>query len=129
MKESDLQNKYVLYNAYTNHDEAAGAIELRQVIFVNQRTYGRYATTRQYCRVLRTWKSNENTNKCLDAGLTISGTNAEVMSSQGIKGPCSGIDSGDQLRMRYERICEESGLLVNWHPNQKKESKWFRVSY
>ena len=67
----------------------------------------------------------EHYRKCLEAGISISGTNAEVMLGQWEYqvGPCVGIDAGDQLWMsRYilERVCEELGLIVNWHPKPLK---------
>ena len=67
----------------------------------------------------------EHYRKCLEAGISISGTNAEVMLGQWEYqvGPCVGIDAGDQLWMsRYilERVCEELGLIVSWHPKPLK---------
>merc|ERR1719498_2273997 len=58
---------------------------------------------------------------CVFAGLTISGTNAEVMPGQWEYqiGPCEGIDSGDHLWMsRYlmVRICEMFGAIVSFNP-------------
>ena len=60
-------------------------------------------------------------NACMDAGLTISGINAEVAPGQWEFqiGPVEGIDAGDQLLLaRYllERICEEYTLSVNYQP-------------
>jgi len=58
---------------------------------------------------------------CLYAGITISGTNAEVMPGQWEYqvGPCQGIDSGDHLWMsRYLmiRVCEAQGINVSFDP-------------
>lgn len=58
---------------------------------------------------------------CLNAGLKISGTNAEVGPSQWEYqiGPCEGIQAADQLMIsRYllERISESAGLAVSWNP-------------
>ena len=58
---------------------------------------------------------------CIDAGLTISGTNAEVCLAQWEYqiGPCVGIDSGDQMwvaRYLLEKIAEEEGCYIEWHP-------------
>merc|ERR1711963_1218749 len=58
---------------------------------------------------------------CLYAGITISGTNAEVMPGQWEYqvGPCEGIDSGDHLWMsRYLliRVCEAQGVNATFDP-------------
>lgn len=58
---------------------------------------------------------------CLFAGLEIAGTNAEVMPGQWEYqiGPCTGIDSGDQLMVsRYilKRVCEDFGVHVTLDP-------------
>lgn len=58
---------------------------------------------------------------CLFAGITIAGTNAEVMPAQWEFqiGPCEGIDIGDHLWMaRYflQRIAEEFGVVVSYDP-------------
>ena len=65
---------------------------------------------------------------CLEAGLKISGINAEVAPGQWEfqVGPCEGIESGDHLLMaRYilERIAEESQILIEYHP-KPIEGKW-----
>jgi len=58
---------------------------------------------------------------CLYAGITIAGTNAEVMPGQWEYqiGPCVGIDSGDHMWMsRYLmiRVCELLGVNVTFDP-------------
>jgi glutamine synthetase len=58
---------------------------------------------------------------CLRAGVTLSGTNAEVMPSQWEYqvGPCTGIDSGDHMAIsRYImlRVCEEQGVVCSFDP-------------
>merc|ERR1719453_1121649 len=58
---------------------------------------------------------------CLYAGITISGTNGEVMPGQWEfqVGPCEGIDAGNHLWMaRYilQRICEKHGVSVTFDP-------------
>jgi glutamine synthetase len=62
---------------------------------------------------------------CLYAGLSISGINGEVMPGQWEYqiGPCTGIDSGDQVWLsRYimQRVCEDFGVIVTFHPKPKK---------
>jgi len=63
--------------------------------------------------------------KCLMAGLTVSGTNAEVMCGQWeIQiGPCVGLDMADQLwLMRYimQRCAEEFNVKVDINPKPIK---------
>jgi len=58
---------------------------------------------------------------CLYAGINISGINGEVMPGQWEYqvGPCTGIESGDQLIMsRYllVRCCEQMGVVVSFDP-------------
>lgn len=58
---------------------------------------------------------------CLYAGVTISGTNAEVMPAQWEfqVGPCEGIKMGDELwlaRYLLERVAEEYGVVVSFDP-------------
>jgi glutamine synthetase len=58
---------------------------------------------------------------CLYSGISVSGINAEVMPGQWEYqvGPCTGIESGDQLWMsRYImlRVCEDFGINVSFDP-------------
>lgn len=62
---------------------------------------------------------------CIEAGLNISGTNAEVAPYQWEFqiGPCVGINSGDQLwvaRYLLEKIAEEEGCYIDWNPKPFK---------
>lgn len=64
---------------------------------------------------------------CLSAGIKLSGTNAEVAPSQWEYqvGPCTGIDSGDQLwisRFILIRVAEKHGVVVNFHPKPLGEN-------
>ncbi|CAB9511543.1 synthetase cytosolic isozyme [Seminavis robusta] len=66
---------------------------------------------------------------CLYAGITISGTNGEVMPGQQEYqvGPCVGIDAGDQLMMsRYilQRVCEDFQVYCTLHPKPIVEGEW-----
>mmetsp|Transcript_4201 Transcript_4201/g.13312 ORF Transcript_4201/g.13312 Transcript_4201/m.13312 type:complete len:349 (-) Transcript_4201:231-1277(-) len=58
---------------------------------------------------------------CLEAGINVSGINAEVMPGQWEYqvGPCTGIESGDHLWMsRYilNRVCEKYGVVASLDP-------------
>ncbi len=62
---------------------------------------------------------------CLEAGLTISGINAEVATKQWEFqiGPCEGIQAADQLivaRYLLERIAEQYNTCINFHPKPNK---------
>jgi len=62
---------------------------------------------------------------CLFAGITMSGVNGEVMPGQQEYqvGPCTGIDSGDQVMMsRYilQRVCEDFQVYCTFHPKPMK---------
>ena len=69
--------------------------------------------------------AEEHLRACIDAGLTISGINAEVAAGQWEFqiGPCVGIDQGDHLWMaRYllERVSEKHGVVINIEPKPLK---------
>ena len=131
-----IEQEYVLYNAYPSHDRWLNRWPITKISDLCKpigHTASMQPQGQYYCgvgsqNIVGREIMEEHYNKCLDAGLTISGTNAEVMLGQWEYqvGPCLGIDSGDQLwisRYILERICEESGLIVNWHP-KPKEGDW-----
>ena len=65
--------------------------------------------------------AEEHYMKCLEAGIKVSGINAEVMLGQWEYqvGPCPGLSAGDELWMsRYimERVCEKHDILVSFDP-------------
>ena len=69
--------------------------------------------------------ANEHLMCCMNAGIIVSGLNAEVAPGQWEfqVGPCEGIESGDHLWMaRYllERIAEKYNLSVDYHPKPVK---------
>ena len=69
--------------------------------------------------------AEEHLVKCVEAGIKISGINAEVAPGQWEFqiGPCVGIEEGDHLWMaRYllQRVAEKHGVLVNWEPKPVK---------
>ena len=58
---------------------------------------------------------------CLEAGIRVSGINAEVMLGQWEYqvGPCDGLSAGDELwisRYIMERVCEKHNVVVSWDP-------------
>jgi len=68
----------------------------------------------------------EHYQKCLQAGITVSGINAEVAPGpwEFQVGPCEGIKAGDQLWMaRYilMRVAEKAGVQVSFEPKPLKE--------
>ena len=69
--------------------------------------------------------AEEHLRACVDAGITISGINAEVAPGQWEFqiGPCVGIDEGDHLWMaRYllNRVAEQHGVVVDLEPKPIK---------
>lgn len=69
--------------------------------------------------------AEEHLHACVEAGVTISGINAEVAPGQWEFqiGPCVGIDEGDQLWMaRYllNRVAEKHGVVVDLEPKPMK---------
>lgn len=63
----------------------------------------------------------EHYDLCLRSGLSVSGTNAEVMPGQWEFqiGPCTGIDAGDQLwlaRYLLDRIAEKHNCYISYEP-------------
>jgi len=69
--------------------------------------------------------AEEHLRACIDAGITISGINAEVAPGQWEFqiGPCIGIDQGDHMWMaRYllERLSEKHGVAINLEPKPLK---------
>ena len=70
---------------------------------------------------------NEHLNYCIETGLIISGTNAEVSPCQWEFqiGPCEGIESGDQLimaRFFLERIAEKYNASICYEPKPKENT-------
>lgn len=89
-----------------------------------------------YCRVggkntdsIMTHMTNEHLNLCLKAGLTMSGKNAEVGTSQWEYqvGPVEGVEAGDQLwisRYLLERIAEKYNVVIHWKPSLSLNFIW-----
>ena len=72
--------------------------------------------------------AEDHYQKCLKAGIKVSGINAEVAPGQWEYqvGPCVGIDAGDHLYMaRYimERVAENYNVLISYHPKEL-EGDW-----
>lgn len=65
--------------------------------------------------------AEEHYNKCLMAGINVSGINGEVLTGQWEYqvGPCEGIEAADQLWMsRYilHRVCEKYNIIASFDP-------------
>lgn len=65
--------------------------------------------------------AEDHFQRCIAAGLTVSGMNAEVAPGQWEYqiGPCVGIDAGDQLwvsRWILERVSEDYNVSIEWAP-------------
>jgi len=73
--------------------------------------------------------ADDHLKKCLDAGLKITGLNAEVMPGQWEFqcGPCRGVEIGDHLTMaRYLllRVSELHNIVVTFDPKPMEEGDW-----
>jgi glutamine synthetase len=69
--------------------------------------------------------ADEHAQKCIEAGLGISGVNAEVMLGQWEYqiGPVTGLEGSDQLwisRYILRRVAEKNGVKVSFHPKPMK---------
>jgi glutamine synthetase len=73
--------------------------------------------------------AEDHLKRCMEAGVKISGINAEVMPGQWEYqiGPCRGIDIGDHMTVgRYImlRVSELHGVVVTFDPKPKEEGAW-----
>merc|ERR1719327_2593612 len=73
--------------------------------------------------------AEEHYLKCIDAGVKIAGTNAEVMPGQWEYqvGPCRGIEMGDHLSMaRYImlRVTENHNVICSISPKPREDGEW-----
>lgn len=71
----------------------------------------------------------EHLEKCVRVGLDVSGVNAEVLLGQWEYqiGPVTALNGSDQLWMsRYilERVAENHGVIISYHPKPLKSNKW-----
>lgn len=118
-----LEQEYVLYSRETKRPLGWGTSDDG-----DPEPQGRY-----YCgvgagRVFGRDIVDEHYKMCLQAGINISGVNAEVMPGQWEYqvGPCTGIDSGDQLwiaRYILIRLCEKYDVYVSLEP-KPVEGDW-----
>lgn len=113
-----MEQEYVLYDVKTG-------LPVGWVKETNPEPQGKYycgvGTGKVFCRDL----VDKHYKLCLEAGIELSGINAEVMPGQWEYqvGPCEGISMGDQLWMaRYilQRLCEKCGLMPSLDPKPEK---------
>ena len=117
-----------LLNAVLNEDKEWVGFEQEYTLFDGDRPLGWPSLGEPapqgdyYCgRNIGESISREHLNACIDAGLSICGTNAEVMLGQWEYqiGAGRAVDMSDDLwvaRWLLERICEKHGLSVSLHP-------------
>ena len=117
-----------LLNAVINEDKEWVGFEQEYTLFDEDRPLGWPSLGEPapqgdyYCgRNIGENVSREHLNACIDAGLSICGTNAEVMLGQWEYqiGAGRAVDMSDDLwvaRWLLERICEKHGLSVSLHP-------------
>lgn len=105
-----LEQEYFILNEQIKNKLACGEIEQGQY-------YCSVGGNNAFLRKI----VDRHLEACIEAGLNISGINAEVAPYQWEFqiGPCTGIDAGDQLwvaRYLLERIAEEDGYYIDWSP-------------
>lgn len=93
--------------------------------FKNALEKQQYNNSLHYCgyadNILERIIAEKHLEMCIEAGIKISGINAEVVSGQWEfqVGPCEGIEAGDHLivaRFILERIAEKFDASVNYYP-------------
>jgi glutamine synthetase len=106
---------------------------LEQEYFINLTKSGeihKYNNFYHYCGLTKDKTERliveKHFSACLEAGLTISGINAEVVNGQWEfqVGPCEGIKAGDELvvsRYLLERIAEEFDATIDFSPKPSVE--------
>jgi len=90
---------------------------------------GPYYTSAGYGVAIGREVADEHYMKCMQAGVKIAGTNAEVMPGQWEFqiGPCRGMEMGDHLTMaRYLllRITEGHGVIASFSPKPISDGDW-----
>ena len=106
-----IEQEYFLYDRKT--DKPLG--------FSETCSQGRYYCSNGSSNAYGRHIAEEHMDMCINAGLNISGINAEVAPGQWEYqiGPCVGIEAADQLwisRFLLERISEKYDVFINYHP-------------
>ena len=106
-----LEQEYFILNKDVRHLETQGQF------------YCSVGTNNAYYRSV----AELHMRACIDAGLTISGINAEVAPAQWEFqiGPCEGITAGDQMyiaRYLLEHVSEKHGLIISYEPKALGQS-------
>jgi glutamine synthetase len=123
-------NRYEALKVFNSKPEEEPWYGLEQEYFIGN-IFNIENVFHHYCGVGRDKIEREIAEKhmviCLEAGLTISGINAEVATEQWEFqiGPCRGIEAADQLiiaRYLLERIVEQYGVKICYDPKPSKEA-------
>jgi glutamine synthetase len=123
-------NRYEALKLFNSKPEEEPWYGLEQEYFIGN-IFNIENVFHHYCGVGRDKIEREIAEKhmviCLEAGLTISGINAEVATEQWEFqiGPCRGIEAADQLiiaRYLLERIVEQYGVKICYNPKPSKEA-------
>jgi len=117
-------NANLLFEKYENERPLFG-LEQEYFLFFKNKSSGDLDCSTHYCGSVSNYSerqiAEEHMEACLNAGLTISGINAEVVEGQWEFqiGPCYGISAADELTIaRYllEKIAEKYNALVCYNP-------------
>ena len=122
-----LEQEYILYRH--PRPDSTQLVPLAWVSDKNNEEQGPYYCSVGTEKAIGRQVAEEHLQKCLQAGLNLSGINAEVFPGQWEYqlGICKGIDVGDQFWLaRYvlERVCEAHGVVPNFHPKPITTGDW-----
>lgn len=117
------------FDAYSDEKPWFG-LEQEYFMYTNESIIFHKTHNEYYCGIslsnIQRKIMTEHLNYCIETGLIISGTNAEVSPNQWEFqiGPCEGIESGDQVimaRFFLERIAEKYDVQISYKPKPRND--------
>ena len=122
-----LEQEYILFKH--PRPDSTELVPLAWVSGRNQEAQGPYYCSVGTEKAIGRQVAEDHLQKCLQAGLNLSGINAEVFPGQWEYqlGICKGIDVGDQfwlVRYLLERVCELHEVVPIYHPKPITTGDW-----